>query len=63
MSAKTILVLDDEVHILELISYNLDNAVYKVIKAETGEKALELLKQHEIDLAILDIMLQGLIWN
>lgn len=63
MSAKTILVLDDEVHILELISYNLDNAGYKVIKAETGEKALELLKQHEIDLAILDIMLQGLIWN
>lgn len=60
MSAKTILVLDDEVHILELISYNLGNAGYKVIKAETGEKALELLNHHEIDLAILDIMLPGI---
>ena len=60
MSVKTILVLDDEVHILELISYNLGNAGYNVIKAETGEEALELINNHEIDLAILDIMLPGI---
>lgn len=60
MSTKTILVLDDEEHILELIDYNLKNAGYKVIKAETGEDALELLEKNEIDLALLDIMLPGI---
>lgn len=60
MSTKTILVLDDEEHILELIEYNLVNEGYKVIKAETGEEALELLEKNEIDLALLDIMLPGI---
>lgn len=60
MSVKTILVLDDEEHILELIDYNLKNAGYKVIKAETGEVALELLEKNDIDLALLDIMLPGI---
>lgn len=60
MSTKTILVLDDEEHILELIEYNLVNEGYQVIKAETGEEALELLEKNEIDLALLDIMLPGI---
>lgn len=60
MSKNTILVVDDEEHILELISYNLENSGYKVVRAETGEVALELLDQNEIDLALLDLMLPGM---
>lgn len=60
MGTKTILAVDDEEHILELISYNLLNGGYKVIKAETGEEALELLEKNEIDLALLDLMLPGI---
>lgn len=57
---KLILVVDDEVHILEMISYNLEKEHYKVITADTGEKALELLKKEMIDLAVLDVMLPGI---
>lgn len=60
MGTKTILAVDDEEHILELISYNLQNGGYKVIKAETGEEALELLERNQIDLLLLDLMLPGM---
>lgn len=60
MSKKTILVVDDEEHILELIQYNLENGGYQVIKAESGEEALELLESNSVDLALLDLMLPGI---
>lgn len=60
MRAKTILVVDDEEHIIELISYNLEKAGYAVVKADCGEKALEKLKDHQIDLLVLDWMLPGM---
>ena len=43
---KVILTVDDEEHILELISYNLERNGYEVLKALTGEEALEILDQH-----------------
>lgn len=60
MSTKTILAVDDEEHILELIGYNLENGGYKVVKAESGEEALECLENNQIDLALLDLMLPGI---
>ena len=56
----TILAVDDEEHILELISYNLETAGYHVLKAETGEMALEVLKENRVDLVLLDWMLPGM---
>ena len=43
MKKKTILAVDDEVHILELLKYNLETNGYTVITVETGEAALDLL--------------------
>lgn len=60
MGIKTILVVDDEEHIVELISYNLENAGYAVVKADSGEKALEKLGSRRIDLVVLDWMLPGM---
>ena len=40
----TILVVDDEEDIVDLISFNLEREGYQVICAGTGEEALELLK-------------------
>lgn len=55
-----ILVIDDEIHILELLSYNLKKEGYDVITAETGEEGLEYLHKEKTDLLILDLMLPGM---
>ncbi len=57
--AKRILVVDDEDHILELISFNLEKE-YRVITAGSGEEALEIVREEKVDLMILDLMLPGM---
>ncbi|MDX9978752.1 MAG: response regulator transcription factor [Lentisphaeria bacterium] len=60
MNGKTILVVDDERDILELLRYNLVKNGYKVISALTGEEALRLADQTPPSLVILDLMLPGM---
>lgn len=60
MSKQTILVVDDEQHILELLDFNLKQEGYKVVLTMTGEEALELCKRETFSLALLDIMLPGI---
>jgi two-component system alkaline phosphatase synthesis response regulator PhoP len=60
VSMKTILAVDDEVHILELLSYNLERDGYHVLKAETGEDALDTLEKEKVDIVLLDWMLPGI---
>lgn len=57
---KTILAVDDEDHILELLSYNLIKEGFQVIKASRGEDALKMLEECHVDMAILDWMLPGI---
>ena len=57
---KVILTVDDEEHILELIGYNLEINGYDVLKADSGEAALKLLKSEHVDLVLLDRMLPGI---
>ncbi len=57
MEKKTILAVDDEIHILELLKYNLETNGYYVITVETGEEALELLEREKLDAVLLDLML------
>ena len=49
-----ILVVDDEAHILHVVSMKLRNAGYEVITAEDGEEGLESALQHKPDLIITD---------
>jgi two-component system phosphate regulon response regulator PhoB len=60
MSKKTILVVDDEEDILELVRFNLDREGYAVHCAETGEAALRMLKEINFNLIVLDLMLPGM---
>ena len=60
MEEKTVLAVDDEEHILELIRYNLENGGYKVLTAKTGEEALDILEKEKVDMALLDLMLPGI---
>lgn len=54
MSAKTILVADDESHILHVVSLKLRNAGYTVVTARDGQEAYELAHQQHPDLLITD---------
>ena len=58
MPAKaTILAVDDEPHVLKLLKANLESSDYKVLTAEDGEQALQLVEHELPDLVILDLML------
>ena len=57
---QPILVVDDEAHILELISYNLKASGYTVQTALSGEEALESLEAVQPALILLDLMLPGI---
>lgn len=56
---KKILIVDDEVHILELLKYNLESRNYEVIEAETGEDAIKKIDS-SFSAIILDLMLPGI---
>lgn len=60
MGKNTILVVDDEKDIRELIEIYLINEGLKVVTAYDGMDALEKLKNNDIDLIILDIMMPKL---
>ncbi|KJR96612.1 MAG: transcriptional regulator [Peptococcaceae bacterium BRH_c4a] len=55
----TILVVDDESNILELIKYNLQKENFKILSASDGVTCLTMAKTYLPDLIILDIMLPG----
>ncbi len=57
--AKTILLVDDEQSILDLLQFNLEAEGYNVLTAQDGETAVSLTQSETPDLVILDIMLPG----
>lgn len=57
---ETILVVDDEEDIVELIRHNLAKEGYSVLTALTGEQAISISKQSLPDLIVLDLMLPGI---
>ena len=57
---QSILVCDDDRQIVEAIDIYLTGEGFEVIKAYDGAEALELLKTHNVNLLILDVMIPGL---
>lgn len=60
MGNPSIIVVEDEEDILELITYNLIKAKFQVLGASSGEEALELIEKNKPDLVLLDLMLPGI---
>ena len=56
---QTILVVDDEEDILDLLTFNFQRAEYQVLKAADGNTGLSLALKHVPDLVVLDLMLPG----
>jgi len=57
---ETVLIVDDEEDIVELIQYNLTGQGYTVLTALSGEHGISLSISHVPDLIILDLMLPGI---
>lgn len=57
MSKKKILIVDDEADIRNIVSIYLENNDFETLKADSGSKALEIIKSEKVELAILDVMM------
>jgi two-component system phosphate regulon response regulator PhoB len=55
-----ILVVEDDPEIQELLSFSLTKEGWKLLRAESGERGLEILKEGEVDCILLDLMLPGM---
>jgi len=60
MSKGTILVIDDEADLVELVRYSLVREGFHVMAANNGESGLRLADQKLPDLAVVDLMLPGI---
>ena len=57
MAKKTILVVDDEKPIVDILTYNLQKEGYSTLEANDGEEAKKIATEKKQDLILLDIML------
>lgn len=57
MQKEKILIVEDEIKILEVITSLMEGQGYEVYQAESGKQGLEIFKDKEISLIILDLML------
>ena len=55
-----IMVVEDDNNTRKLMCTFLKNSGFEVIAAENGEKALDIISEHRIDLIVLDIMMPGI---
>jgi len=57
---ETILIVDDEPSLRELLEEILQTHGYRVIAAENGKQALDILQQEKVDLVISDVIMPGM---
>ena len=55
--AKTILIVEDEKNIVDILSFNLGREGYATLEAYDGEAGLQLALEQDPDLILLDLML------
>ena len=58
--AKTILIVEDEKNIVDILSFNLGREGYATLEAYDGEAGLQLALEQDPDLILLDLMLPGM---
>jgi two-component system phosphate regulon response regulator PhoB len=59
MVKESILIIEDEPDIVELLQYNLEREGFRVATAQVGESGLSLARSKKPDLILLDLMLPG----
>ena len=56
----TVLVIDDELDIREMLALGLSLMGYEVLTADGGERALEIVSRHAVDLIVSDLKMPGM---
>jgi len=59
MRKSTILVIEDDQDIVDVVRYNLEREGFRVLEANDGERGLEAAARSKPDLVLLDLMLPG----
>ena len=57
---NTVLIVDDEIHLVKILRFTLEHEGYNVISAFDGTEAVAKIKSERPDLVILDLMLPGI---
>lgn len=60
MSSHSILLIDDDKDLAELLGEYLEVEGYRLVAAHTGEAGIDKLKEHHYDLVLLDVMMPGI---
>src|SRR4051812_36265517 len=60
MPAIRLLLVDDEESLRITLAANLEMSGFEIIEAENGQRALEIVKEREVDLVLTDIRMPGL---
>ena len=60
MKRKTIIVVEDEPDLVDVVTYNLQREGYLVLTAQRGDEGLNLIRSERPDLVLLDLMLPGM---
>ena len=57
---KTVLIVEDEQNIVDILAFNLSREGYDTMEAYDGTTGLQLAMEHNPDLILLDLMLPGM---
>jgi DNA-binding response OmpR family regulator len=60
VAEQTVVIVEDDPSISDLVELYLRQAGYRVLQAPTGERGLDLVRDHQPDLVVLDIGLPGI---
>ena len=60
MEKQTILIVDDEQDLLDMIEYNLRQQDYDVLTADNGQLGIQIAKENKPNLVLLDVMMPGM---
>jgi CheY-like chemotaxis protein len=60
MSAKTILITDDEPHMRRLLEFTVRRTGHQILQAPSGEAAIAIIDSQPVDLLIIDFGLGGM---
>jgi DNA-binding response OmpR family regulator len=60
VDGTTVLVVDDNPDVREILSRNLERVGYRVIAASGGQECLDIVRSQPVDVILLDVMMPGM---